>query len=327
MAKKVDVEVVKDVLKKIGREKCEVDVNNNKALLNYLFIVCQHIISTSGSEWKTVGKDGKCTNLKDDVKTAKAEAKEALNTADYSLQRNLKGNFILTSPPNVEKGWKSLFEPHDEQDTRTLTERTLDLVQECYGVRIPESDITAVHELKNNSVLLKIWNRKNGSPYFDLVSAVKRGGVKKSDIPKNGGGALRGEGVKNEGYGDQKEGEGDKKEGEDMTKKCDSSHPGPKVKSYIPRQRFFINFQLTKNRYKILGHIKFLKKKGSIHKFDTNQNGDINMTVKEGEKPVWLTYYPKSENSFTYTISDIDSYLPKHVGVKSDTKPKYVKKN
>ena len=48
------------------------------------------------------------------------------------------------------------------------------------------------------------------------------------------------------------------------------------------------------------------------------------MTVKEGEKPVWLTYYPKSENSFTYTIS---KRITKHVGVKSDTKPKYVKKN
>ena len=45
------------------------------------------------------------------------------------------------------------------------------------------------------------------------------------------------------------------------------------------------------------------------------------MTVKEGEKPVWLTYYPKIKNLFTCTISD------KHVGVKSDTKPKYVKKN
>ena len=39
------------------------------------------------------------------------------------------------------------------------------------------------------------------------------------------------------------------------------------------------------------------------------------MTVKEGEKTVWLIYYPICENSFTYTISDIDSYLPKHVGV------------
>ena len=94
-------------------------------------------------------------------------------------------------------------------------------------------------------------------------------------------------------------------ETEYLSSQVKSTLPGQKVKSNIPRQRFFINFQLTKNRYKILGHIKILKKKGIIHKFDTNQNGDINMTVKEGEKPVWLTYYPKSENSFTYTISDI----------------------
>ncbi|MCP4055224.1 MAG: hypothetical protein GY739_19725 [Mesoflavibacter sp.] len=315
--KKVDVEIVKDVLSKIGKEKIEVDINNNKALLNYLFLVCQHIISTSGTEWKTAGKNGKTTNIQHDIKSAQATAREALDTADYTCQRGKKGNFILTSPPNEEKGWKSLFEPHDEQDTRSLTERTLDLVHECYGVRIPESDVTAIHKLKGNSVILRIWNRKNEAPYHHLVASIKKGGIKPSkNSPKDGGGKVSGE----------DEGVGARDEVSDKSEKCEDQLPATRAK-VIPRQRFFINFQLTRNRYKILGHVKKLKKEGKIAKFDTTQNGDVNMTVKHGEKPVWLTFYPKNENSITYSIEDIDKYLPTHIGVKAEPKPKFVRKN
>ncbi len=315
--KKVDVEIVKDVLKKIGKEECDVDVNNNKALLNYLFLVCQHIISTSGSEWKTAGKNGKTTNLQHDIKSAQETAKEALDIADYTCQRGKKGNFILTSPPNEGKGWKSLFEPHDEQDTRSLTERTLDLVQDCYGVRIPESDVTAVHKLKGNSVILRIWNRKNEAPYHKLVASIKKGGVNPSkNPPKNGGGEVS---VEDKGVGARDE-------VSDKSEKGETQLPAT-IKKEIPRQRFFINFQLTKHRYKILGHVKQLKKEGKIAKFDTTQNGDVNMTVRHGEKPVWLTLYPKNENSFTYSIEDIDNYLPNHIGEKAESKPKFASKN
>ena len=51
------------------------------------------------------------------------------------------------------------------------------------------------------------------------------------------------------------------------------------------------------------------------------------MTVNHGEKPVWLTFYPKNENSSTYSIEDIDMYLPNHIGEKSESKPKFVNKN
>ena len=120
--------------------------------------------------------------------------------------------------------------------------------------------------------------------------------------------------------------EGARAEVSDKSKKCEAQLPATS-ETDIPRQRFFINFQLSKNRYKILGHVKQLKREGKIAKFDTTQNGDVNMTVKYGEKPVWLTYYPKNEKSFTYSIEDIDNYLPNHIGVKAEPKPKFASKN
>ena len=47
------------------------------------------------------------------------------------------------------------------------------LVQEKYDITIPESDIQACHRLPNKSVLLKIWNRKEGLAWENLVRKIK----------------------------------------------------------------------------------------------------------------------------------------------------------
>ena len=49
----------------------------------------------------------------------------------------------------------------------------ISLVQEKYDIKIPVSDIQACLCLPNKSDLLKIWNRKEGSAWENLVQKIR----------------------------------------------------------------------------------------------------------------------------------------------------------
>lgn len=131
--------------------------------------------------------------LSKEVSELKSEIKEANPTTpevrhledelDESCQRSRKGNIIL-SCPKPEPGSIPLIKSDDKlkEEKTTLTEHILDLIQKKYKVDIPESDIQALHRLPNNSVLLKLWNRKEKSAWANLKSAIRKGGDKQLQV-------------------------------------------------------------------------------------------------------------------------------------------------
>ena len=103
--------------------------------------------------------------------------REAEDELDEVKQRSLKGNLILTSPSNIQQGLTSLFMSDTELQANniTFTGHVVDLIRQKYGVVVPEQDIQACHRLPNGSIVLRIWNRKPGSAWSALLTAIKSG--------------------------------------------------------------------------------------------------------------------------------------------------------
>ena len=94
---------------------------------------------------------------------------------DEIRQRGFMGNVIVSSLPNQTQGKISLIKTDEElrREKITMQSHIISLVQEKYDITIPESDIQACHRFPNKSVLLKIWNRKEGSAWENLVRKIK----------------------------------------------------------------------------------------------------------------------------------------------------------
>ena len=56
-----------------------------------------------------------------------------------------------------------------------MTSHIQQLVESKYNVSIPDSDIQALHHLPNGTVIMRIWNRRPGSAWCDLLNAIKSG--------------------------------------------------------------------------------------------------------------------------------------------------------
>ena len=103
---------------------------------------------------------------------------------DETRQRNLKGNLFLTSRSIPAKSGKPAAESVIKSDLElgecSLTNHVLNLIQQKYEVIVPEVDVSACHRLPHGAVILRIWNRKPGSAWSKLVSAIKSKPVNKS---------------------------------------------------------------------------------------------------------------------------------------------------
>ena len=95
---------------------------------------------------------------------------------DEVHQRSLKGNLILTSPPT--QGKTSIIRPMEQlnRDNISVTKHATDLINLKYGVEVPHGDIQAAHHLPNGSIIVRIWNRKQGSAWSRLTNEIKSGG-------------------------------------------------------------------------------------------------------------------------------------------------------
>ena len=75
-------------------------------------------------------------------------------------------------------------------------------------------------------------------------------------------------------------------------------------------QNVYFNFQLTRKRSKLLHHVRGLKKANKIKKFYQDENGKIQIFVKEGEKGIPITYntlnLSSGEMPKTMTVSELD---------------------
>ena len=96
---------------------------------------------------------------------------------DECKQRSLKGNFIISSPPDPSGGRVSLLKTDEQlgEDEETLSEHIIDLAKKKYNVTVSAEDVQACHRLPNNSVILRIWRRCPGSAWQDLVEKIKAG--------------------------------------------------------------------------------------------------------------------------------------------------------
>ena len=139
--------------------------------------------------WQTSHPD----SLRDEVKSLQAQLKILKSEVDETQQRNRKGCIIVSSPTS-KKGERieSLFEPlrptaesnqvesgHDDsrKDVEDL-DTILSLVEKKYDVKIPVEAITASHWLPTGDYLIKFCNRKPGSYWRKLTSAMRKGGRK-----------------------------------------------------------------------------------------------------------------------------------------------------
>ena len=104
---------------------------------------------------------------------------------DEIQQRSMKGNLILSGVAGKNK--PSLIKPQEQlkQEKVTTTTYACQLIKTKYNVVVPENDIQACHYLPNNTILVRFWNRKEGSPWDHLTTEIKKGGKKEVGLYAN----------------------------------------------------------------------------------------------------------------------------------------------
>lgn len=254
-----------------SRLKLSIDTSSTKSLISGLLEALVKIVGDDDKGWQNV----------ESAQQKKNRKQERFNSdrIDALAQRNLKGNFIIHSPENQEKGLHSLLKNESDLGDQSYVDHVRGLVSMHYSVDIPKEDIAACHPLGKGAAILKIWNRKNCAPYHKLVSAVKAGG--KFGI-------------------EQKKRRSEKKQGE----------RGERGDNLV-RPNLFITFQLTKRRSEIVKHLKNLKKAKKIVSFTTCQNGLIAYKQSFDSERVFVTIKcdESDESKKTFTISEIDDIL------------------
>ena len=131
-----------------------------------------------GGGWQEAGGAGK--EAKKEVEKLQERIRAQEDETDEVRQRSLKGNLILSSPQNADKNLHTLLKSDETlaAERTSLTDHVLDLINTKYGVRIPKSDLQALHRLPNSSIVIRVWNRTEGSAWSVLINRIKMGGKK-----------------------------------------------------------------------------------------------------------------------------------------------------
>ena len=175
--------MLNSALSDAGHHHSEVDNSNVNSLLTSLLQAFLYI------KKRLDDLEGAAPHLQQDAETnhhpTSQQRLQALeDEVDDVRQRSLKGNIFLTSRNIPAKPGKpavrSVIKSDEELGDKSLTNHVIDLIHEKYNVHIPECDIQACHRLPHGAVILRIWNRKAGSPWSKLVSAIKSKPVNKS---------------------------------------------------------------------------------------------------------------------------------------------------
>ena len=119
------------------------------------------------------------TNNLNKVRSVQEEQEKRLrfqeDEMDEIRQRSYKGNIIVSSIPNKSKGKVSLLKSDEQLRSEGLTMQAhiRSLLFDKYQIQLPEEDIQACHRLPKGSVILRIWNRKEGSAWESLIGKIK----------------------------------------------------------------------------------------------------------------------------------------------------------
>ena len=108
--------------------------------------------------------------------------REVEDELDEVKQRSMKGNLILTSPSNAQFNTTTLIKSDAElhASNNSFVGHIVELIRQKYGVTVPEHDIQACHRLPNGSIIIRIWNRRPGSAWDALLTAIKTGAGNRS---------------------------------------------------------------------------------------------------------------------------------------------------
>ena len=108
----------------------------------------------------------------DDAEDTNLKLRRIEDEFDEMYQQSLKGNFIVTSKATDDKDC-IIIDDYRLGDNQTLLSHIRDLVLLKLGVELSDSDVACCQRLEDASVLLRLWNRKQGSPYQSMVRAIK----------------------------------------------------------------------------------------------------------------------------------------------------------
>ena len=108
---------------------------------------------------------------------------------DEIQQRGLKGNLLISSPTNGGKTSLLKTPAQLEEEGVSVLDHVRELVRTKYNVDLPASDVQACHHVPSwpkgrkgppeyKSIVLRIWNRTNGSAWSALVAGIMSGGAK-----------------------------------------------------------------------------------------------------------------------------------------------------
>ena len=122
-----------------------------------------------------VTKGGLGKNPANEVTKLEEKLRSNEDELDEVKQRGLKGNVVVTSP--TTNGKTSVIKTDEElgKENSDLLTHIRDLAKEKYSVDLPVADLSACHRLQNGNVILRIWNRRPGSAWSRLVSAIRSG--------------------------------------------------------------------------------------------------------------------------------------------------------
>jgi len=115
---------------------------------------------------------------------------------DEIQQRGLKGNLMISSPTNGGKQSLLKTPAQLEEEGVSVLDHVRELVRTKYNVDLPARDVQACHHVPSwpkgrkgqpeyKSVVLRIWNRTNGSAWSALVAGIMSGGVKEVNVYAN----------------------------------------------------------------------------------------------------------------------------------------------
>ena len=195
---KIDIELAKSVMEKInqgldgdnsewieGRKEnrnrdkpngeLKPDLSDTNAVLNAILKAVLSLLS----------QNNELTEQKKLVKDLEEKNRAQGDLLDEIQQRSFKGGLIITSPEGKNKVSCVKSQEELRKEKKTVTDHACELLRRKYDVIVPPSDISACHHLQSKNILVKIWNRKEGSAWEKLSNQIMKGGRKEENIYAN----------------------------------------------------------------------------------------------------------------------------------------------
>lgn len=99
--------------------------------------------------------------------------KELDDEKDAQKQVNLRGRFMITSPPGHEDLVGNADRFKDDKTGEKIIKHVTELAMKKYKVEIPRQEISTCYALKKGGIVLGFWHQGKESAYQRLVSAIK----------------------------------------------------------------------------------------------------------------------------------------------------------